>query len=46
MDLVCVLKKSECSYTFSAQFIKIFFHYKMIGYNINVLLSGQPNHGW
>ena len=46
MDLMYELKKSECSHTFSAQFIKKIFHYKMIGYNINVLLSGQPNHGW
>ena len=36
-DLVYKLKKIVGSNNFSAQFIKIIFHYKMIGYNINVL---------
>ena len=36
-DLVYRLKKIVCSNNFSAQFIKIIFHYKKIGYNINVL---------
>ena len=38
-DLVCELKKIVRSNNFSAQFIKIIFHYdyKKIGYNINVL---------
>ena len=31
------LKKTVGSNSFSAQFIKIIFHYKKIGYNINVL---------
>ena len=31
------LKKVVGSFNFSAQFIKIIFHYKKIGYNINVL---------
>ena len=31
------LKKIDGSYNFSARFIKIVSHYKMIGYNINVL---------
>ena len=31
------LKKTVGSNTFSAQFIKTIFHYKKIGYNINVL---------
>ena len=36
-DLVYKLKKIVGSNNFSAQFIKIIFHYKKIGYNINVL---------
>ena len=36
-DLVYRLKKIVGSNNFSAQFIKIIFHYKKIGYNINVL---------
>ena len=36
-DLVYKLKKIVCSINFSAQFIKIIFNYKKIGYNINVL---------
>ena len=36
-DLVYKLKKIVGSNNFSAQFIKIFSHYKKIGYNINVL---------
>ena len=36
-DLVNKLKKIVGSNNFSAQFIKIFSHYKKIGYNINVL---------
>ena len=36
-DLVYKLKKIVGSYNFSAQFIKIIYHYKKIGYNINVL---------
>ena len=36
-DLVYKLKKIVSSNNFSAQFIKIISHYKMIGYNINVL---------
>ena len=36
-DLVFQLKKIVCSNNFSAQFIKIIFHYKKIGYTINVL---------
>ena len=36
-DLVYKLKKIVGSYNFSAQFIKLIFHYKKIGYNINVL---------
>ena len=36
-DLVYKLKKTVGSNNFSAQFIKIMFHYKKIGYNINVL---------
>ena len=36
-DLVYKLKKIVGSNSFSAQFIKIIFHYKKIGYNINVL---------
>ena len=36
-DLVYKLKKIAGSNNFSAQFIKIIFHYKKIGYNINVL---------
>ena len=36
-DLVFKLKKIVGSNNFSAQFIKIIFHYKKIGYNINVL---------
>ena len=36
-DLVYKLKKIVGSNNFSAQFIKIISHYKMIGYNINVL---------
>ena len=36
-DLVYKLKKIIGSNNFSAQFIKIIFHYKKIGYNINVL---------
>ena len=34
--LVCGLGKIVGSDNFSAQFIKIVFHYKKIGYNINV----------
>ena len=30
-------KKIVGSYNFSPQFIKIFYHYKKIGYNINIL---------
>ena len=51
-DLVYKLKKIVGSNIFSAQFIKIFSHCKMIGYNIYVLQQtacldgGQPNHGW
>ena len=36
-DLVYKLKKIVGSYNFSAQLNKIISHYKMIGYNINVL---------
>ena len=36
-DLVYKLKKIVGSYNFSAQFIKIISHNKMIGYTINVL---------
>ena len=36
-DLVYKLKKIDGSNNFSAQFIKMFSHYKKIGYNINVL---------
>ena len=36
-DFVYKLKKIIGSVNFSAQFIKIFSHYKKIGYNINVL---------
>ena len=36
-DLVYKLKKIVGSYNFSAQFIKLIFHYKKTGYNINVL---------
>ena len=36
-DLVYKLKKIVGSNNFSAQFIKIFSHYKKIGYNINAL---------
>ena len=36
-DLVIKLKKIFCSNKFSAQFIKIIFQYKKIGYNTNVL---------
>ena len=36
-DLVYKLKKIVGSNNLSAQFIKIFSHYKKIGYNINVL---------
>ena len=36
-DLVYKLKKIVGYNSFSAQFIKIFSHYKEIGYNINVL---------
>ena len=36
-DLVYKLKKIVGSSNFSAQFIKIIYHYKKIGYNINVL---------
>ena len=36
-DLVYKLKKIVGSNNFSVQFIKIFSHYKKIGYNINVL---------
>ena len=36
-DLVYKLKKIVGSNKFSAQFIKIIFHYRQIGYNINVL---------
>ena len=36
-DLMYRLKKTVGSNNFSAQFIKIIFHYKKIGYNINVL---------
>ena len=36
-DLVYNLKKIVVSNNFSAQFIKIIFHYKKIGHNINVL---------
>ena len=36
-DFVYKLKKIVGSYNFSAQFIKMIFHYKKIGYNINVL---------
>ena len=36
-DLVYKLKKIVGSNNFSAQLIKIISHYKMIGYNINVL---------
>ena len=35
-DLVYKLKKIVGSNNFSAQFIKIIFHYKKIGYNINI----------
>ena len=37
VDLVYKLKKIVGSNIFSVQFIKIFSHYKKIGYNINVL---------
>ena len=36
-DLVYKFKKIIGSNNFSAQFTKIFSHYKKIGYNINVL---------
>ena len=36
-DLVYKLKKIVGSNNFSAQFIKVVYHYKKIGYNINVL---------
>ena len=36
-NLVYELKKIVGSNNFSAQFIKIIFHYKKIGHNINVL---------
>ena len=36
-DLVYKLKKIAGSNNFSAQFIKIISHYKMIGYNIIIL---------
>ena len=36
-DLVYKLKKIVGSNNFTAQFTKIIFHYKKIGYNINVL---------
>ena len=36
-DLVYRLKKIAGSNNFSAQFIKIISHYKMIGYNISIL---------
>ena len=36
-DLVYKLKKIAGSNNFSVQFIKIIFHYKKIGYIINVL---------
>ena len=36
-DLMYKLKKIVGSNNFSAQFIKIIYHYKKIGYNINVL---------
>ena len=36
-DLVYKLKKIDGSNNFSAQFVKIIYHYKKIGYNINVL---------
>ena len=36
-DLVYKLKRIVGSNNFSAQFIKIIFHYKKIGFNINVL---------
>ena len=46
-DLVYKLNKIVDSNNFSAQFIKLISNYKkMIGYNINVLHGGQPNHGW
>ena len=45
-DLVNKLKKIVGSNNFSVQFIKIISHYKKIGYNINCMLGGQPNHGW
>ena len=38
-ELVHRLKKIVCSDNFSSQFVKIISHYKMIGYNINVLLQ-------
>ena len=41
-DLVYKMKKNVGS----AQLIKINAHYIKIGYNINVLQQGQPNHGW
>ena len=37
VDLVDKLKKIVGSNNFPAQFIKIVYHYKKIGYNINVL---------
>ena len=42
-DLVYNLKKIVGSNNFSAQFIKIIYHYKKIGYNINVL---HRLHAW
>ena len=36
-DLVYKLKKIVGSNIFSAQFIKVIYHYKKIGFNINVL---------
>ena len=36
-DLVYILKNIVGSNIFSAQFIKIIFHYRKVGYNINVL---------
>ena len=36
-DSVYKLKKTVGTNNFSAQFIKVFSHYKKIGYSINVL---------
>ena len=44
-DLVYKLKIIVGSDNFSAQFIKI-SHYKKIGYKIDCMLDGQPNHDW